>query len=166
MTLGDLRGVVLPDHLLLPAVAAPCSLANPRSDVCARSARNGRRIQQKREPAKDKRRNEAREFGLNGVRPQCANHQCDQDSCGGSSPPGNQHTEASEDFERYRLIEPVTTRPDARPANEPRHWSHRLLPYAVVAIMSAILAILFAQTRYDKFVPSHRSQISPTVPGR
>ena len=66
----------------------------------------------------------------------------------------------------YRLIKPVTTRPDARPANEPRHWSRRLLPYAVVAIIAAILAILFAQTRYDKFVPSDRSQTSPTVPGR
>jgi DNA-binding winged helix-turn-helix (wHTH) protein len=66
----------------------------------------------------------------------------------------------------YRLIEPVTTRPDARPANEPRHWSRRLVPYAVVAAIAAILAILFAQTRYDQFVPSHGSQTSPTRPGR
>ena len=64
----------------------------------------------------------------------------------------------------YRFIEPVTTRPEARPANEPRHWSRRLVAYAAVAILAAILAILFAHTRYDKFVPSQRSQASPTVP--
>jgi DNA-binding winged helix-turn-helix (wHTH) protein len=66
----------------------------------------------------------------------------------------------------YRFIEPVTTRPEARPANEPRHWSRRLEAYAAVAILAAILAILFAHTRYDKFVPSQRSQASPAVPAR
>ena len=66
----------------------------------------------------------------------------------------------------YRFIEPVTARPEARPANEPRHWSRPLLAYAAVAILAAILAILFARTRYDKFVPSQRSQASPTVPAR
>jgi DNA-binding winged helix-turn-helix (wHTH) protein len=66
----------------------------------------------------------------------------------------------------YRFIEPVTTRPEARPANEPRYWSRRLVGYAAVAILAAILAILFAHTRYDKFVPSQRSQASPAVPAR
>jgi DNA-binding winged helix-turn-helix (wHTH) protein len=66
----------------------------------------------------------------------------------------------------YRFIEPVTARPDARPAKEPRHWSRRLAASAAVAILAAILAILFAHTRYDKFVPSERSQGSPTVPPR
>ena len=66
----------------------------------------------------------------------------------------------------YRFIEPVTARSEARPVNERRHWSRRLLAYAAVAILAAILAILFAHTRYDKFVPSQRSQASPTVPAR
>jgi DNA-binding winged helix-turn-helix (wHTH) protein len=66
----------------------------------------------------------------------------------------------------YRFIEPVTTRPEARPANQPRRWSRRLVAYAAVAILAAILAILFAHTRYDKFVPSQRSQASPAVPAR
>ena len=66
----------------------------------------------------------------------------------------------------YRFIEPVIARPEARPPNEPRHWSRPLLVYAAVAILAAILAILFAHTRYDKFVPSQRSQASPTVPTR
>ena len=66
----------------------------------------------------------------------------------------------------YRFIEPVTTRPEARPANQPRCWSRRLVAYGAVAILAAILAILFAHTRYDKFVPSQRSQVSPAVPAR
>jgi DNA-binding winged helix-turn-helix (wHTH) protein len=66
----------------------------------------------------------------------------------------------------YRFMEPVTVRSEARPVNEPRHWSRRLLASAAVAILAAILAILFARTRYDKFVPSERSQASPTVPAR
>jgi DNA-binding winged helix-turn-helix (wHTH) protein len=67
----------------------------------------------------------------------------------------------------YRFIEPVATaRPAARPANEPHYWSRRVLPYAAVAMVAAILAILFVHTRYDKFVPSRRSQASSTVPAR
>ena len=66
----------------------------------------------------------------------------------------------------HRFIEPVTVRPDARPANEPRRWTRPLLGYAAVAILAAILAIVFARTRYDKFVPSDHSQASPAVPAR
>jgi len=67
----------------------------------------------------------------------------------------------------YRFIEPVTAAsPDARPANKMHHWSRRLLPYAAIATLAAILAILFVHTRYDKFVPSRRSQGSPTLPAR
>ena len=66
----------------------------------------------------------------------------------------------------YRFIEPVTVKPEARLPNAPRHWSRPLLVYSAVAILAAILAILFARTRYDKFVPSQGSQASPTVPAR
>ena len=66
----------------------------------------------------------------------------------------------------YRFTEPVTTKPEARPANQPRHWSRPLLAATAGAILAAILAILFARTRYDKFVPSHRPQASPTVTTR
>ena len=66
----------------------------------------------------------------------------------------------------YRFIETVTVKPEARPANEPRHWSRPLVTYAAIAILAAIVAILFARTRYDKYVPSDRSQASPTVPAR
>ena len=65
----------------------------------------------------------------------------------------------------YRFVEPVTARPEARPANAPRRWTRRLVRYAAVAILAAIVAILFARTRYDKVVPSQRSQTSP-VPTR
>jgi DNA-binding winged helix-turn-helix (wHTH) protein len=66
----------------------------------------------------------------------------------------------------HRFIEPVTVRPDARPANERRRWRRLLLRYAAVAILAAILAILFARTRYDKYVPSDRSQAPPAVTAR
>jgi DNA-binding winged helix-turn-helix (wHTH) protein len=65
----------------------------------------------------------------------------------------------------YRFVEPVTARPEACPANAPRRWTRRLVRYAAVAILAAIVAILFARTRYDKFVPSQHSQTSP-VPTR
>jgi DNA-binding winged helix-turn-helix (wHTH) protein len=61
----------------------------------------------------------------------------------------------------YRFIELVTARPEAR-----RHWRRRLVTYAAVAILAALVAILFARTRYDKFVPSQHSHTSPTVPAR
>jgi DNA-binding winged helix-turn-helix (wHTH) protein len=61
----------------------------------------------------------------------------------------------------YRFIEAVTERPEARPADQRRRWRHVLLTYAAVAILAAILAILFARTRYDRFVPSQRSVSSP-----
>jgi DNA-binding winged helix-turn-helix (wHTH) protein len=64
----------------------------------------------------------------------------------------------------YRFIEPVTAKPrlGARVAK----WRRRLVTYAAVAILAAILAILFARTRYDKFVPPDRSRESATVPAR
>jgi DNA-binding winged helix-turn-helix (wHTH) protein len=66
----------------------------------------------------------------------------------------------------YRFIEPVTARPEARAANEPRRWRRPLFAYAAVAILAAILAILFVRTRYDKFVPAQRSQTLPAVSAR
>src|SRR4029453_1838348 len=62
----------------------------------------------------------------------------------------------------YRFIEPVTTTLEARAAQVPRQWRRRLIPYAAVAILAAILAIVFARTRYEKFVPPQRSQPLPT----
>ena len=64
----------------------------------------------------------------------------------------------------YRFIEPVTAKP--RLAARIANWRRRFVTYAAVAIVAAILAILFARTRYDKFVPPDRSQASPTVPAR
>ena len=66
----------------------------------------------------------------------------------------------------YRFIEPVTAGPEARRASEPRRWRRQLLTYTTVAILAAILAILFARTRYDRFVPPERSDASPTVTTR
>lgn len=53
----------------------------------------------------------------------------------------------------YRFIEPVTAGPETGSPSAPRHWRHRLVTYVAVAILAAIVAIVFARTRYDKFVP-------------
>ncbi len=66
----------------------------------------------------------------------------------------------------YRFIEPVTARPEARAPDAPRRWRRRFVTYATVAILAVVLAILFARTRYDKFVPTERSRTSPTLPVR
>jgi DNA-binding winged helix-turn-helix (wHTH) protein len=61
----------------------------------------------------------------------------------------------------YRFIEPVTEGLDERRVTEPRRWPRQLLTYAAVVIVAAILAILFARTRYDKLVPPERSEAPP-----
>jgi DNA-binding winged helix-turn-helix (wHTH) protein len=64
----------------------------------------------------------------------------------------------------YRFIEPVTERSEASQANERRHWSGRVGRYAAVAILAAIMAILFVRTRYDKLAPHRRLSGLPTEP--
>jgi DNA-binding winged helix-turn-helix (wHTH) protein len=62
----------------------------------------------------------------------------------------------------YRFIEPVTTRLEAPPATDPpRPWGRRFARYAAIAILAAMVAVLYARTRYDKFVPSARAPESP-----
>ena len=64
----------------------------------------------------------------------------------------------------YRFIELVTEKP--RLGRRLADWRRRLVAYAAVAILAAILAILFARTRYDKFVPPDRSRTAATMPAR
>ena len=64
----------------------------------------------------------------------------------------------------YRFIEPVTVKPEL--GGRIAKWRRRLVTYAAVAIVAAILAILFARTRYDKLVPPDGSRASATVPAR
>jgi DNA-binding winged helix-turn-helix (wHTH) protein len=64
----------------------------------------------------------------------------------------------------YRFIEPVSMNPV--PERVARGWRRQLVTYAAVAILAAIVAILVARTRYDKFVPSDRLQPSPAVQAR
>jgi DNA-binding winged helix-turn-helix (wHTH) protein len=61
----------------------------------------------------------------------------------------------------YRLIEPVTTRSEARPASAAGPWRRRLLTYAAVAILAAIVAFVFVRSRYDRFVPPRVQQSTP-----
>lgn len=65
----------------------------------------------------------------------------------------------------YRFMEPVTARAEApSPAERRRPWSRRFATYAAVAILAAVLALLFAHTRYDRFVPSPRAPRSQAAP--
>lgn len=67
----------------------------------------------------------------------------------------------------YRFIETVAVTPESVATSAPRQWyRHRgrpLVTYAAIAILVALVVMLFVRTRYDKFVPSHRSQTSPTL---
>lgn len=54
----------------------------------------------------------------------------------------------------YRFIEPVMPSLETGPAPAPpRRNQRRLATYAAVAILAAIMAIVFVRTRYEKFVP-------------
>jgi len=57
----------------------------------------------------------------------------------------------------YRFVEPVTVCDLVRP--EPlRTWHRRAFAYVAVAILAALVAILFARTRYDPIVRSQGSR--------
>src|SRR5256885_16762652 len=62
------------------------------------------RVHQRCEAAKDKRGNEALEFGVSGVRAQRADHEDDQGRRSRSSPLPNQHTDGTEDFQHSEYI--------------------------------------------------------------
>jgi DNA-binding winged helix-turn-helix (wHTH) protein len=89
----------------------------------------------------------------------------------------------------YRFIEPVATKVESEPTavdalesaakvesaakidgqtkvdgetQRVRHWSRRLATYAAIALLAAMLAVLYARTRYDKFVPDGRAPASST----
>ena len=66
----------------------------------------------------------------------------------------------------YRFIEPVIETGEARPRNAAPHWTRRVVRYAAVALLAAILAIVFARSRYDKVVSPQRSHASATASDR
>src|SRR5262249_14380564 len=61
----------------------------------------------------------------------------------------------------YRFIEPLAAPPEAERRDERLHWRRRLATYFAVAILAAAIAVFFVRTRYDRFVPSQRSQTLP-----
>lgn len=61
----------------------------------------------------------------------------------------------------YRFIEPVAVHPGPR-LNTSRPWTRRYLPYAVAAVLASILTILFARSRYERFVPAQDARASAT----
>jgi DNA-binding winged helix-turn-helix (wHTH) protein len=68
----------------------------------------------------------------------------------------------------YRFIEPVATKGEVQGEGEgqtkpARMWSRRLATYAAIALLAAMLAVIFVRTRYDKFVPDGRRPASSTA---
>jgi DNA-binding winged helix-turn-helix (wHTH) protein len=61
----------------------------------------------------------------------------------------------------YRFIEAVSAKAEALPPTGRRLWSRRLATYAAVAILAAVVAVLFARTRYDKLTPGHEPRSRP-----
>jgi DNA-binding winged helix-turn-helix (wHTH) protein len=83
----------------------------------------------------------------------------------------------------YRFIEPVAAKvegetskaegetrqkveDETRPARQTRHWSRRLATYAAIALLAAMLAVIFVRTRYDKLVPRGPAPASSTASHR
>jgi len=63
----------------------------------------------------------------------------------------------------YRFIAPVTNRLEVRPPTDrPRPWGRRFARYAAIAILAAMMAVLYSRTRYDKFVPARAPESLPT----
>jgi DNA-binding winged helix-turn-helix (wHTH) protein len=63
----------------------------------------------------------------------------------------------------YRFIGNVSSVP-ARTSH--RIWLRRIMTYAAIALIAALGALLFARTRYERFVPSHgrvQSDAQPSV---
>jgi DNA-binding winged helix-turn-helix (wHTH) protein len=65
----------------------------------------------------------------------------------------------------YRFIEPVAAKVEGK-TGRPRHWSRRLTTYAAIALLAAMLAMIFARTRYDRFVPHRPGPASSTPSDR
>lgn len=63
----------------------------------------------------------------------------------------------------YRFIEPVAAKAEGE-TKRARHWSRRLATYAAIALLAAMLAVIFARTRYDKLVPHQRAPASSSAP--
>ena len=55
----------------------------------------------------------------------------------------------------YRFIEQIRLRPSEVEASASISWTRRFARYASVAVLAALLALLFARTRYQKFIPPH-----------
>jgi DNA-binding winged helix-turn-helix (wHTH) protein len=63
----------------------------------------------------------------------------------------------------YRFIEPVHPKPEPAPLDTRRpSWTRLVATYLAVGLVAAIVAVLFARTRYDKFIPSPRASEPPT----
>src|SRR5262249_44522080 len=67
----------------------------------------------------------------------------------------------------YRFIEPVLSKGEAHPPiARRRDWCGRLATYGAVAMLAALLAVLFVRTRYDKLARQQPAAMSPPAATR
>ena len=55
----------------------------------------------------------------------------------------------------YRFVQQVRFEPSEAEASTSVSWTRSIVRYASVAVLAALLALLFAHTRYQKFIPPH-----------
>jgi len=55
----------------------------------------------------------------------------------------------------YRFLQQVRFEPSEAEASTSVSWTRSIVRYASVAVLAALLALLFAHTRYQKFIPPH-----------
>lgn len=53
----------------------------------------------------------------------------------------------------YRFVAEVRIDPGGYELSTSSNWTRAFAPYAAVAVLAALIALLFAHTRYQKFVP-------------
>ena len=59
----------------------------------------------------------------------------------------------------YRFIEPVAVKPETALCFERFPSVVRAGRYAIIALLAAIVAVLFVRTHYDQFVPRHSRSV-------
>jgi DNA-binding winged helix-turn-helix (wHTH) protein len=59
----------------------------------------------------------------------------------------------------YRFVERVSLAPSGYQASTSGSRTHRFGRYAAVAVLAALFTLLFAKTRYEKFVPARGATV-------
>ena len=66
----------------------------------------------------------------------------------------------------YRFLGPVTCKVNRSHGTATHIWIRRLGTYVAIALLAAIAALMIVRSRYERFVPSRGSSISPAASKR